>query len=66
MIYGGFIDKTGKEVIKFIYSEVLFFVDGYAIVANSNGLYGVIDKTGEEVVPCRYKHIAYKSSRYYF
>jgi hypothetical protein len=46
----GFIDKTGKEVIKPQYQEVHPFSEGLALV-EKNDKYGYIDRTGKEVIP---------------
>ena len=50
----GYIDKTGKTVIDFQYSNASSFVGGYANVANDAGKYGYIDKTGKVAVPLVY------------
>lgn len=51
----GFIDKTGKEVIKPEYNYVSnpFFSDGLAFVGK-DGKYGFIDKNGDEVIKLQY------------
>ena len=51
----GYIDKTGKLVIKFNgeYQDADPFCEGMARVWNG-GLHGYIDKTGKLVVPCEY------------
>lgn len=47
----GFIDKTGKTVIDFKFTnEPTSFDSGYAVVENRNGQYVVIDKTGQSVM----------------
>jgi hypothetical protein len=45
----GFIDKTGKEVISFVYDGAGNFSEGLAMV-RSTGKWGFIDKTGKEVI----------------
>ena len=57
----GFIDKTGKEVISFMYDGLGNFVNGFALVM-FNGKYGYIDNTGNEAVPamCQSIEEAYK------
>jgi len=53
----GFIDKTGKEVIPFIYSDVLSFSEGLAAVRignDENGKWGFIDINGNEIIPFEY------------
>ena len=42
----GFIDKSGKEVVKPQFKEVGDFVDGLCNAANKEGKWGFIDKTG--------------------
>ncbi|GIP36532.1 WG repeat-containing protein [Paenibacillus sp. J2TS4] len=49
----GFIDKTGKEVVKPQYERVLGFKEGIARV-QQNGVWGFIDKTGKEIVKPQY------------
>ena len=44
----GYVDKTGKVVIPFLYSEATPF-DGHWASVKRNGRYGVIDKTGKEI-----------------
>ena len=51
----GFIDKTGREVIPFIYNSVQSFSEGFALVIKA-GEYGFIDKTGKEVVTPQYQY----------
>ena len=50
----GFIDKTGKEVVPFIYDDVNWFGEGLSEV-KKDGKYGFINKTGEVVIPFIYK-----------
>jgi len=52
----GFIDKTGKEIIPFDYSECSNFNEGYAIVRNLDKR-GIIDSTGKVVIPMRYDNL---------
>lgn len=48
-----FIDKTGKRVLDLPgYMLAFSFSNGYAVVEDKHGLYGVIDKKGKEVMPC--------------
>jgi len=48
--YYGYIDKTGKEVIPFIYEEAEPFLGGIARVEKNNkAIY--IDKTGKSILP---------------
>ena len=49
----GFIDKTGKEVVPFIYDDAGSFSGGIAIV-KLNDKWGFIDNTGKEVIPLIY------------
>ena len=52
----GFIDKTGAEVIPFIYDVVQPFSEGLAVARiEPDGLVGFIDKSGKEVIPFKYK-----------
>ena len=52
----GFIDKTGAEVIPFIYDVVQPFSDGLALARlERDGLIGFIDKSGKEVIPFKYE-----------
>jgi hypothetical protein len=50
---GGFIDKSGKEVIPCIYDDVSIFSEGLARV-EKDGKWGFIDKTGKTVIPFDY------------
>ena len=51
----GFIDKTGAEVIPFIYDVVQPFSEDLAAVRlEPDGLIGYIDKSGKEVIPFKY------------
>lgn len=49
----GYIDKSGKEVIKPKYDDVYDFSEGLAVVANK-GKFGLIDKSGKEIVKMKY------------
>lgn len=49
----GFINKTGKTVIPYIYDWAQEFSEGLALVTINNK-YGFIDKTGKIVIPCKY------------
>lgn len=63
----GYIDLTGKEVIKPQYIYAFDFLDDRAIVVKKNRecnknraekqLWGVIDKNGNEIIPCIYDEI---------
>ena len=56
----GFVDKSGKVVIPFIYDWANDFKDGLAMVvkdgkdADSNNEYGFVDKSGKVVIPLIY------------
>jgi hypothetical protein len=55
----GFIDTTGRVVIKPLYNNCSAFRDGYALVliagkTYQDNRYGLIDKKGKEVVPIKY------------
>lgn len=49
----GFIDKTGKIIIKMQYENVSDFYNGFAAV-KKNGKVGLINKAGKEVIPIIY------------
>jgi len=54
----GFIDKTGKEIIPFIYDITSEFSEGVACVGKKGEIgykFGFIDKTGKEIIPCIYE-----------
>ncbi|MBT2644687.1 WG repeat-containing protein [Bacillus sp. ISL-41] len=53
----GFIDKTGKEVIKPKYNEVGEFINGIAMIRITQS-YGLINKEGKEIVKPQYEEIA--------
>ena len=74
-VYGnriGYLDITGREVLKPIYSEIGDFVDGYAIVAKASyytdydghdrkkNVYGVVDNSFKEIIPCVFDCIEYE------
>lgn len=50
----GFIDYSGKEVIKCQYKMALPFSYGLAAVRNEDGLWGYIDTSGNVVIPLEY------------
>jgi hypothetical protein len=52
----GFIDKTGKQVIDFLYEDVSNFNQGIARVKVKN-LFGIINKNGEAILKPSYKNI---------
>lgn len=64
----GYIDKTGKLIVPYIYDSASGFSEGFAIVGNgsrdtmfdimTNYKYGVIDKMGKEVIPLVYDDIS--------
>jgi len=51
----GFIDRTGMEVVPFIYDFVdhSWYIDGLVKVVRK-GKIGYVDATGKEVIPCIY------------
>jgi hypothetical protein len=56
----GAVDKTGKPVIAFQFSqEPGPFSDGLAAVLDLNGKLGYIDKTGKLVIPCQFGNPGY-------
>lgn len=50
----GYMDKTGKVIIKPIYKNALAFSEGLAAVQTDNGLTGYINKKGEMVIKPAY------------
>jgi len=73
----GFIDETGKEIIKCKYNYLADFYEGYAVAGMYDEYYylyyGIIDDTGKEITEFIYSNIgylsnglfsAYKDSRY--
>lgn len=50
----GYIDNSGKNIIRPKYDEAAYFNDGLAKV-KLNGKYGFINKTGIEVIPLKYE-----------
>ena len=57
----GYLDKKGKEVIPFKYTNSWGFRDGLAKV-QKDGLWGFINTKGKEVIPIIYKDIYFLSS----
>ncbi len=56
----GFVDKSGKEVIKCKYDHVGTFISlksAYLAPVQFNGQWGLIDHTGKEIVKCHYSSI---------
>ena len=56
----GVIDKTGRNVVPFIYDNMSGFYDGLIAVFFGDwdiGKWGVIDITGREIVPIQYEKI---------
>lgn len=60
----GYIDKTGKEVIPFIYDEAFSFEGGSAVVRYEDG-YGLINKKGESLINKKHEKITYTEDRQY-
>ena len=56
----GFIDKTGKEIIPYIYDECRKFKAGIAFVKQNNK-WGCIDKQGNVLTPFVYSDLDYPS-----
>ena len=50
----GFMDKLGRMVVPFTWSDANWFEDGLAAVWNEQGKCGCIDKMGRMVIPCQY------------
>ncbi len=53
----GCVDKSGEEVIPFIYKEVSIKSNGLVVVCDWSSMYGLLNSKGEEIVPCQYDHI---------
>ncbi|WP_272960575.1 WG repeat-containing protein [Barnesiella viscericola] len=51
----GFIDKSGKEVIKPLYRAVKPFAHGLAAVQDEKGRWGYVDPLGVETIPPHYE-----------
>ena len=47
----GFVDPTGRVVIKPQYAKASDFSEGYALVSSGQGRFGVIDRNGNVVLP---------------
>ncbi len=69
----GYLDITGRELLKPTYTHIGDFVDDYAIVAKTlydycheeereieNRFYGVINSSFEEIIPCVFNSIEYE------
>ena len=52
----GFIDRTGKTVIRPYYDETLYFTDGLCAV-KKDGKWGYVNKQGEVIVSLSYKYV---------
>ncbi|MCB0740873.1 MAG: WG repeat-containing protein, partial [Chitinophagaceae bacterium] len=52
----GFIDKTGKQVVPFLYEDCDSYVGNYAKV-KQDGKWGIIDKTGKVIIAPKYDNI---------
>ena len=50
----GFIDKKGNVIFKEEAKAVRMFNNGYAAIANANGLWGVINTNGKWVIKPQY------------
>ncbi len=54
----GLFDKAGKEILAATYKDIIRpFKNGFAVVINNNGLYGLIDKNGNIVFDTKYSRI---------
>ena len=63
----GYIDKTGKEVIPFVYGSAGCFHQGTALVGNLFGgqeRYGLIDKNNSVVLPMEFESGAFTGNVY--
>lgn len=47
-------DGEGRLLTGYDYWNAKGFVNGYAAVQNTEGLWGYLDETGELVIPCRF------------
>jgi hypothetical protein len=56
--YYGFIDRTGKQAVPFIYSRAGCFAGGLALVADSAATqkWGYIDNSGKQVIQPKYRN----------
>jgi hypothetical protein len=50
----GYLDETGKEMLKPEFTEANFFSEGLAVISK-NDRYGYISKTGKEIIPVVYE-----------
>lgn len=57
--YEGYVDISGRIILKPIYNGIWDFVDGYAIVWN-DCKYGVINSAFEEIIPCCFSEMEYE------
>jgi len=67
--YHGVCDKSGRELLPPVYKE-LNRGDGYYIVTNKNGWFGIRGLHNEEILPCKYSSISdfeytYRKSPYF-
>lgn len=54
----GYVDRTGKVVVPFVYHRAGCYEGGVAVVADSNKNWGYIDKKGKYVVKPAYSYAA--------
>ncbi len=60
-----YINNTGKQISStFTYCDE--FKNGYAVVANTEGLYGVLDVKGEWFIEAKYRIVNYNAEKGYF
>jgi len=58
----GFIDKTGKIVVKPKYANAKSFSNGYAAICDDGGLWGFINTDFKEIVPGKFVDAMYFTS----
>ena len=56
--YHGFINKKGKVIVPFIYSDASFFKDGLVMLKN-NSKWGFLDTKGKTIIPFEYDYFSY-------
>lgn len=60
----GLLDNAGKVILKPKYSSIGSFVDGWALVKNTKGKYGIINKSGSEYLGCNYDDMIFPFIKY--
>ncbi len=52
-----YIDKSGKLMTDFVYTDARLFLEGFAIVADKNNLFGVVNTSFEPVILFQYQEL---------